>query len=149
MTNVIFNPALFREQYPAFQCTPPASDSVLQGYFDMATAYISNRNCRNYCYLGRMSLAQQTQALYLMTAHLGTIARSVYNNDAIGVMTQATVDKVSVTLEPPPALNQWQYWLNSTPYGQQLLALLQVISVGGYFVGGRPELAAFRRAGWN
>ncbi len=149
MASVVFNATAFREQFPAFQCTPPISDSVLQGYFDMATAYIANPNCRNYCYLGKMALNQQTQALYLMTAHLGTIARSIQTNNVVGVLTQASIDKVSVTLEPPPSSNQWQYWLNSTPYGQQLLALLQVISVGGTFVGGRPELLAFRRAGWG
>ncbi|OWK47571.1 hypothetical protein FRUB_01270 [Fimbriiglobus ruber] len=43
-------------------------------------------------------------------------------------MTGATIDKISVTLEPPPAPNAWQYWLQSSPYGQQLLALLQVVS---------------------
>ncbi len=145
---VIFNPVAFREQFPAFQCTPPIANSALQGYFDLATAYISNPNCGNYRRIGGLSEAQRTQALYLMTAHLGTIARSIEAGDTVGVLTAATVDKVSVTLEPPPAPNQWQYWLNSTPYGQQLLALLQVVSVGGVYIGARPELSAFRRPAW-
>jgi hypothetical protein len=141
---VIFNPVTFREQFPAFQCTPPISDAVLQGYFDMATAYISNRNCGNYRYIGGMNIAQKTQALYLMTAHLGTIARSIQTNNVVGVLTQASIDKVAVSLEPPPSANQWQYWLNSTPYGQQLLALLQVLSVGGFYANPKPTLQAFR-----
>lgn len=141
---VIFNASLFREQFPAFQCTTPISDSVLQGYFDMATAYISNQNCGNYRRIGGLNLPQKTQALYLMTAHLGTIARSIQTNNVVGVLTQASIDKVSVSLEPPPSKNQWQYWLNSTPYGQQLLALLQVLSVGGFYANPKPTIQAFR-----
>lgn len=141
---VIFDPVAFRQQFPSFQCTPPVADASLQGWFDLATAYISNRNCGNYRRIGGMSTAQKTQALYLMTAHLGTIARSIEAGDTVGVLTAATVDKVSVTLEPPPAPNQWQYWLNSTPYGQQLLALLQVVSVGGLYINPKPTLLALR-----
>jgi len=47
-----------------------------------------------------------------------------------------SVDKTSVTLVAPPgADNQFKYWLNQSPYGQALLALLSVQSAGG-FMGG-------------
>lgn len=142
MAAIIFNPVLFREQFPAFQCTPPIPDSTLQGYFDTATLYINNTNC------GRATTAQLQQLLYLMTAHLAALNRFVATGQAAGIMTNATVDKVTVTLAPPPAINQWQYWLQSTPYGQQLFALLQIIGVGGAYIGGNPAVSSFRRVGW-
>ena len=147
MAAIIFDPTAFREEFPAFNCTPPISNDTLQAYFDQATLYINNPTGGAYCNPERTA-AQRRLALYLMTAHLAAIARLIYQGQAPGIMTSATVDKVSVTLEPPPAANQWQYWLQSTPYGQQLLALLQVVSVGGTYINPRPELAAFRRVGW-
>ncbi len=143
MSIIIFNVSAFRAEFPAFQCTPVTSDATLQAYFDTATQYISNRY--NSCWQN-FTLSQRTLALNLMTAHLTAISRTIAAGSAAGVLTGATVDKVSVTLEPPPALNQWQYWLNSTPYGQQLLALLQLKSAGGYYITPcNPVLNAFRR----
>jgi hypothetical protein len=48
-------------------------------------------------------------------------------------------------MQAPPAANAWQYWLNTSPYGMQLLALLQAKGVGGLYVGGLPERDAFRK----
>jgi hypothetical protein len=60
----------------------------------------------------------------------------------------ASVDKVSVTLTPPPVKSQWQWWMSLTPRGAQLLALLKSKAAGGLYVGGLPaERAAFRKAG--
>jgi hypothetical protein len=146
MGAIIFNPANFRDQFPAFQCTPPISDATLQGFFNTATIYISNPN--GYCYRGGFTQPQRMQALYLMTAHLTAISQTIAQKQSTGVMINATVDKVSVTLQPPELPNQWQYWLQSTPYGQQLLALLQVLSVGGAYIGGSPQRSSFRRLGW-
>lgn len=142
---IVFNPVIFREQFPAFQCIPAISDMTLQAYWDTAGLYINNTTTNIYC--GGMTTAQRTQALYFMTAHIAAINRFIATGQTAGIMTSATVDKVTVTIEPPPAVNQWQYWLQSTPYGQQLLSLLSVKSVGGLYIGGRPELAAFRRPG--
>ncbi len=56
----------------------------------------------------------------------------------------ATIDKVHVGLEVPSLKNQWQWWLMTSPYGMQLLALLQVWSVGGQYIGGTAPIAGFR-----
>ena len=129
MGAIVFNTADFRAQFPAFQCTPPIADSTLQAYFTQATFYISNRGW-NFSF---SNTAQKTQALYLMTAHIAALNRFIATGETAGIMTNATVDKVTVTIEPPPAQNQWQYWLQTTPYGSQLLALLQIVSVGGFY----------------
>ena len=90
---------------------------MIQIYWDTATAYVSNRT--GGCYTGGMSVAQQTLALNQMTAHLLYLSGLIAAGNTPGVLVGATIDKISVTLEPPPAPNQWQYWLQTTPYGQQ------------------------------
>lgn len=49
-----------------------------------------------------------------------------------------------MTVAAAPGTTSYTYWLNSTPYGQQLAALLARCSAGGFYVGGLPERAAFR-----
>jgi hypothetical protein len=66
-----------------------------------------------------------------------------------GVVTGATIDKVSVQLAAPTTKSGWQYWLASTPYGMQLWAFLSIKSAGGLYIGGRPERRAFRKVGGN
>lgn len=132
MNCIQYDDAAFREMFRAFPLTVQNSPTVIQAYWDTATAYVSDR--KGGCYIGGMTVAQRTLALNLMTAHLVYLSGMIAKGDSPGVMTGATIDKVSVTMQPPPAPNQWQYWLNQSPYGQQLLALLQVASVGGFYV---------------
>jgi hypothetical protein len=126
-----YNDAAFRALFPAYANTVLYPAVMVQTYWNTAGAYVSNRT--GGCYTGGMTLAQQTLALNQMTAHLLYLSGLIASGNTPGVLTGATIDKISVTLEPPPASNEWQYWLNQTPYGQQLLALLQVASVGGFY----------------
>ncbi len=139
-----YNDDAFRALFPAYSPkTAQFLPAMIQVYWDTATAYVSDRT--GGCYTGGMSVAQQTLALNLMTAHLLTLSGLIQSGNTPGVTVGATIDKISVTLEPPPAPNQWQYWLNQTPYGQQLLALLQVASVGGFYAAsGVPGRAGFQ-----
>lgn len=127
-----FDEPAFRTLYPVFTDPTCYSSVALQAYWDTATAYISDRT--GGCYWGGMKPSQQKLALNLMTAHLLYLSDLVASGDTPGILTGATIDKISVTLQPPPETNNWQYWLNQSPYGQQLLALLQVASVGGWYV---------------
>lgn len=130
----------FRAQFPQFVSPTVFPNDKLSLYFSIASTYIYNNSWCN----SRVT-AFKTQALYLMTAHMAAIQALIASGTTPNVTTQATVDKVSLTIEPPPSLNAWQYWLQTTPYGQQLLALLQVNSAGGFFAGGFPVRAAFKR----
>lgn len=132
MPCINYNDTAFRILFPAYANTTTYPASMLQAYWDTATAYVSNRN--GGCYTGGLTLAQQTLALNQMTAHLVYLAGLIALGQTPGVMVGATIDKISITLEPPPAPNQWQYWLQTSPYGQQLLALLQVASAGGFYI---------------
>jgi hypothetical protein len=139
---ITYTDADFRAQFPYFANTTLYPEVVLQMYFTMGTAYVQNLN------IGCLTTAQRQLALYLMTAHLQAMFTAIVadNGSAPGVVTEAQIDKIRVSIQPPPDPNEWTYWLNQTPWGQQLLALLSAASVGGFYVAGRPELRAFRRA---
>lgn len=141
MTTITFDPAAFRVLFPTFQ-TPP-SDATLQAWFDLATATISNEDYGCLILTG----AARVQALNLMTAHIGTLFDMIASGQTPGYETSATVDKVSVTVQAPPGKSQFIWWLNTTPYGAMLAALLGTVAVGGLYVGGMPERSGFRRVG--
>jgi hypothetical protein len=148
-TPLVFTYTDFVSMFPAFANPVQYKSTALALQFDLASIYISNVD-----YGGNLTGASLQNALYLMTAHLQGLNDLVAQNDgaAPGIVTDATVDKVKVVLVPPPIKDSaWRYWLNQTPYGQSLLALLQVKAVGGWFVpgsvAGGGELGAFRRVG--
>lgn len=136
----IFDPVYFRAYFPQFGNPQIYTPDVLQQYWNWATYYIQNTTA--FC--SRLSGVSRLHALNLMTAHLALVNTLAGNNDTPGIVTEATVGHVDISLEPPPLPNQWQWWLDSTNYGQQLLALLQVKSVGGGYYGGAPVITAFR-----
>lgn len=135
---LVFDIAAFRVEFPAFNNAAAYPNATLQAYWNNATNYISSTN------YGWLNCAPRQQALNLLTAHLAALSALIAAGQTPGFVKDATVDKVSVSIVPPETQNQWQWWLNTTPYGQQLLALLTVKSVGGFFVGGSPVRAAFR-----
>ena len=137
---LVFNDVVFRQYYPEFANGMVFPTATLQMYWNQAATYISTTNVGFFL----VDVSRQ-RALNLMTAHIAKIA--IYNSEGEvpGITTQSQVDKVQVQLEPPPLPNQFQWWLGTTVYGQQLLALLQIRSVGGFYSpAGQPVLSAFR-----
>lgn len=141
--SIVFDPVYFREAFPPFANKNCYSDAQLQIWFDIASAYISVDDC--CCYM--LSGTQRVLALNLLTAQMGQLFDMASKGETPAVMRSATIDKVSVTVEPPPSNSAFQWWLGLTPYGQQLLALLVACTAGGIYLGGLPERAAFRRVG--
>lgn len=138
-----YNDDHFRVLFPPYANPSTYPQAFVQNYWDMAICYISNKN--GGCFAGGLSIGQQTLACNLMTAHLVYLSGLIGAGQTPGIETGATIDKISVTLEPPPLANMWQYWLASSPYGTQLLALLQALSAGGFYVtSGLPGRAGFR-----
>lgn len=138
---IAINLTTFRAMFPQFAAK---LDDVITLQFDLATSYVSADT------YGDMSEAARTNALYLMTAHLLALADIIATGNYSGrpgIVTASSVGDVSVTLQPPPAGSQWRWWMNLTPYGAQLVALLDAQSAGGFYVGGLPERAAFRKVG--
>lgn len=142
MSTITLDPAAFRALFPQFADPAKYPDAALTIQYGMATGYVSADT------YGDMPVAARTNALYLMTAHLLALGVIIAQNNysgQVGIVQGAVVDHVQITLTPPPLKSQWQWWLNTTPYGAQLLGLLEAQAVGGFMVGGLPERAAFRK----
>ena len=133
--------AAFRAMFPAYADETAYPDTLLDVQWGLAVCYVSDNNH------GRLSEACRTRALYLMLAHLLDLGDRVNSGAPSGQVVGASEDGVSVSLTPPPNESQFSWWLNVTPYGQQLNSLLDVNSVGGFYAGGRPERRGFRRIG--
>lgn len=134
MSRLQFQYETFIQYYPQFANDVCYPKNTLQLYWNEATTIVNDdTRCS-----GLRNPRQLQRALNLMTAHLTVLTVQAAQGQTSGLVTGATVDKVSITLTPPPEVNQWQWWLNQTPYGQQFLALMQVAAVGGFFAGGYP-----------
>ncbi|MCD1124813.1 DUF4054 domain-containing protein [Jinshanibacter sp. LJY008] len=144
---ITFDAILFRKRFTVFSDPDKYPTETLQDFWDQATDYISSED------YGWLSGGKRKSAINMMTAHLLALNDILTTGESEGIgtggiTTSATIDKVSVTqAPPPPASDEWQYWLSQTPYGLELLALLQVHSVGGFYIGGLPERSAFRKVG--
>jgi len=123
---------------------------LLQKYWDNAVCYMSNVG--NF---GNIQGDQREYAIQLMMSHLIYLTNLANTGNGFGSgsggspgtvpyqLQSASIDKVSVAATPPPNPNQFEWWLGLTPFGQQLLALLQIQSAGGSYIGG-----SFVRAGF-
>ena len=120
----------FRSDFVEFSNTETYSNELISSFINRSYGYIS----RNV--YGILSKADRKLALELMTAHLLTINSKISSNAATGQIASTSIDAISVSLVAPVNKNAWQYWLNSTPYGQQLLALLQAHAPAGIYYGG-------------
>lgn len=136
MATIQVSIAEFRTFFPAFQDTTKYPDSLVQVMLDTAVVYIPNHSNK---YVKDNVIKQ---LCYLMAAHLLTIngALAAGTGDAAGgIVSSAHIDSVSVTKAVPQSKNAFQYWLNQSAYGQQLLALLKLQSAVGIYFGGTKE----------
>jgi hypothetical protein len=107
---VIFDPARFKERYPAFA---GVSDSLLQSYFDEAGLYLANDCCSVV-----KSMTKREQLLWMLTAHLAQINGATNGGIPTGMVgrtSSATEGSVSISSEynaPWTAA-----WFAQTPYG--------------------------------
>lgn len=144
MATFVFDPAAFRVLFPQFADATTYPDARLNALFGMASAYIeaSTPVCE---FVPDVSWSYVMQ---LMTAHLVAISAVQATGGTPGIVNSSSVGDVSVTLaQAPYGTSPWRFWLSQTPYGQQLLALLDGLSVGGFYIGGLPERSAFRKVG--
>lgn len=136
-----FNYPLFQEQIPEFATSP--TQAVLQTYFDMATNFANPND--NWC--GGFNGSALDLVLNLITAHIAKIQQYIANGQDAVIVTSSTIDKVSVSLMEPPVKDMFQYWLATTPYGKQVLALARAAFAGGFYSApGIPERRGFRKA---
>ena len=131
----VFDLSAFRTAYPVFDSVP---DATVQA---AATSAL--------CLIGQDGCECDVQQWQLMVAHMLYIQGQVATgNGGAGAVTSATIDKVSVAFAAPPfGTSAYKFWLFKSPYGSQLLAMLDRCSKGGVYVGGLPERSAFRSVG--
>lgn len=145
-----FDDAAFRAQCPEFSVAAKYPLATLELYWDMAAMFIDTEDfpCRT------LNGKQLGFAVNYLAAHLLTLTPPATNGQTMatgqeqgGFQTSATIDKVTVSKLAPPAKDAWDWWLYQTPYGQALLALLKLLAVGGFSIGGLPEREGFRKVG--
>lgn len=133
MANVVVTISEFRQIFSVFSDTEKYSDAFIQSMLDMAQTYISpQENCL-------VNSATIKNMIYLMTAHLAQINSSLANGKDVGQISSASVGGVSVSKVVPKNTTELDYWLNTTPYGMQLLATLSSLSAIGLYIGGQKE----------
>lgn len=143
MANHTLDIPAFRSLFPVFADATKYPDALITLWWETATTYLGDTDVCNGLEGATLDLA-----LMQLTAHLMWSATLLSGNKgAPMVMTSATIDKVSVSTMPPPARDGWSYWLNTTPYGMMLWALLSMKSAGGWTYGGSPELSGIRKIG--
>jgi hypothetical protein len=133
------NVSQFRINFPPYADETTYPDSLLNTQYTIGKCYMEDSSC----------VANDPDCLEymfeLMLAHLLYIRDEVNSGNNIGVVTTASEGDVSVTLAQPPVRDEFHYWYNSSPYGRQLIVLLEANAIGGTFVGGLPERKGFRK----
>lgn len=139
-----FDVAAFRKNFPAFADETFYPADAITAAAAMADCYI-NISAKWYrCAQCRDLMSQ------LITAHLLVLngTEFVPGQTATGVMTSASIDGISVGFAVNTAnKSSFMAWLDKTPYGEQLAALLKRFSIGTGYIGGSPERRAFRKVG--
>jgi hypothetical protein len=137
-----FNYEAFIAAFPAFSDPLKFPELTLQGYWDASTGFISPIN------YGVFAGAARNLGLNLLTAHLTQISVLIRAGKTPLILNSGSIDKVSVGVVPPPfGTSTFSWWLQTTPYGSELDALLAVKTRGGWMVGGTPEGLAFKTYG--
>lgn len=114
----------FIGQFPEF-----AEAQNIELYIDRALLYISPYTglCKN----------RKQYIVFLLAAHFLALQDNINQGEnSGGIQTGASIDKVSVSVAPPPFTDGFDYWLNQTVYGQTLLAFLDMIAALPTYVGG-------------
>ncbi len=130
----------FRTNFPNYSDEESYTDTLLETQYEIGKCYITDNDCT----LGETC---REYALQAMLAHLVYIRDLNTSGNATRIITSASEDGVSVSLSEPPSSNNFEYWLNVSPYGQEVLALLTRASAGGFYIGGSCERRGFRKIG--
>lgn len=127
-TTPVYDDVNFRNQFPAFENTTIFPPAQLEGWWTMASAYININNTRPW------TPAQLQLAVDLMCAHLAA-SFTLINAGIPSVLVIGTTEgSVTVSMQPPPTMTAYGWWLATTPYGAQLRALLRIVGNLGFFV---------------
>lgn len=144
-----YDDTAFRALFPEFSDTTKYSSVLLSAYWDVANEFVTQDSAP----WAVLSGSNVDFILNLLTAHfltLGLQNQTAANKGKVGqaqggFVSSASIGEVSVTKVAPPTTDMFDWWLAQSPYGQQLLAFLEIKAVGGLSVGGMPERQGFRK----
>lgn len=128
--------AAFRSAFPQFASVTDYPDATLNNKMSVAKCYIEDNSCTfdDHC----------RQYVYqLMVAHLLSIDIAVASGQPGRLISSAAEGPVNVSFAEPPNKSNFTFWLQTTPYGVQLSALLSINAIGDYY-GGSLTLQSFR-----
>lgn len=132
------NITTFRVNFELYQDVSNYPDMLLNAQYEIGKCYIADNDCT-------MPESCREYALQAMLAHLLYIRDQVNGGNNIGVITSASEGDVSVSLAQPVVDDNWTYWFNQSPYGKDILALLDQQSAGGMYIGGSQERRGCRK----
>ncbi len=132
----------FTSTFPAFANQAQYPPAMINTFYAAAGNYIDQND--NW---SGMNGSMLDWALQLLTCHLLVLLGQMTAGQQTGFLTSSSISDVTNTFLAPVARDGWEFWLTQTPYGNQLWALLDVQSAGGWSVGGGPETWALRKAG--
>ena len=125
MTDLAISADDFKKNFPEFESRSDVEFCMLR-----AECYVSPNN-------SRFEAQKRKLAIYLFTAHLLTIQSSIQDGQIQGGITvSSSIDKVSISMVPPPAKGAFEYWLSQTQYGIEFLALLESEISTPFLLGG-------------
>ena len=140
MSNVLVTLAEFYEEYPEFNTDE--YKNICPIAFRRAKVYIS---IKNSCSLKD---ERRKQAIYLLTAHFSVLMfRNISgqtngggtSSSGGGLVASASVGEVSISYQQISSGDMTDYWLSSTPYGMELLALFEALNSIPRYIGGSLE----------
>lgn len=125
--------ATFRSMFAAYADETAYPDATLNTWYPVGKCYIKDNDC---------VLPEECRAIALMTmlAHLLYIQDQVSAGNVARVITSASEGDVSVSLSEPPSSSNFEYWINASPYGPQILAMLEIEFGGGFYAGGSQRM---------
>ena len=135
-------PEMFIAQFPEFAPKPSADNdgNCCCPIIEPINPIIETMITRALNYFSPFSVLcgeRKQYAVFLLTAHFLTLQNNINDSETSGgLQTGASIDKVSVTVAPPPFSDGFEYFMNQTVYGQQLLAFLNNLSAVPNLIGG-------------
>lgn len=134
---MILDIADFRLAFPAFADDELYPDPLLNRKMAVAKCYIEDNSC--------VFDDECRQLVYqLMVAHLLRMDDNIAKGLPGRLVVSGTEGPVSVSFAEPPTKSNFIFWLQATPYGVELSALLSVNAIGDYY-GGNLSLHGFRK----
>ena len=136
-----FDRDIFFSQFPEFKDTNLYPSELVEAAGKRSRFYVT------YCQSAHLDGEDRKYVRALMTAHLivlicrnrqnggnggtqggtdgGGVGGTVGALGGSGIISNASVGGVSVSMSVPDSQNAWAFWLNQTPYGQEIQAFLE------------------------